>query len=206
MTWFDEPALYYRTDRPVDWSLGDLVVAPEVVLWAGEANDALAASPSLGERVRRPLWRASPDVIGVWAEGGWDLGMIVLDDCALDRDFNREVNRLERALRAGGLGQAEAHEQAQSEARALEGLDPTLVVARVRPYDDFGAARHDALRRAETFGCFPVPGSAEVDDGVVDFSLLTTVDRRALIGRAASLSEIARNALRSKLAEFTALR
>jgi len=44
-----------------------------------------------------------------------------------------------------------------------------------------------------------------VDDSVVDLNLLTTVDRRALIGRAASLSEIARNALRSKLAEFTAL-
>jgi hypothetical protein len=35
---------------------------------------------------------------------------------------------------------------------------------------------------------------------------MTTVDRRALVGRAASLSGIARNALRSKLAEFTALR
>ena len=206
MSWFAESALYYRTDRPVDWSLGDLLVAPQAVLWAGEAADALVASPGLGERVRRALWRATPDAIGVSAEGGWDLGMIVLDDCALDRDFNREVNRRERALRAGGLEQAEAHEQAEAEARAMEGLDPTLVVALVRPYGDFEAARHDALRRAETFGYFPVLGTVEVDDAVVDFNLLTTVDRRALIGRAASLSEIARNALRSKLAEFTALR
>jgi len=206
VSWFDEPALYYRADRPVDWSLGDLVVAPQVVLWAGDVADALVASLGLGERVNRALWRASRDVIGVSAKGGWDLGMIVLDDCALDRDFNREVHRRERALRAGGLGQEGAHEQAESEARAMEGLDSTLVVARVRPYDDFEAARHGALRRAETFGYFPVLGSDEVDDGVVDFNLLTTVDRRALIGRATSLSEIARNALRSKLAEFTALR
>ena len=206
MSWFDKPTLYYRTDRPEDWSLGDLVVAPQAVLWAGEVADALVASPGLGEPVRRALWRVTPDAIGVSAEGGWDLGMIVLDDCALDRDFNREVNRRERALRAGGLGQEEAHEQAQAEARAMEGLDPTLVVARVRPYGDFEAARHDALRRAETFGYFPVLGTVEVDDGIVDLNLLTTVDRRALIGRVASLSEIARNALRSKLAEFTALR
>ena len=205
MSWFDESALYYRTDRPVDWSLGDLLVAPQAVLWAGEAADALVASPGLGERVRRALWRATPDAIGVSAEGGWDLGMIVLDDCALDRDFNREVNRCERALRAGGLGQEEASGQAMSEARAMEGLDPTLVVARLRPYDDFEAVRHDALRRAETFGYFPVLGSADVDEGVVDFNLMTTVDREALVGRAASLSGIARNALRSKLAEFTAL-
>ena len=88
----------------------------------------------------------------------------------------------------------------------MDGLDPTLVVARVRPYSDFDAARHDALRKAETFGYFPVPESSEVDEGVVDFNLLTTVDRHAIVGRAASLSEIARNALRSKLAEFTALR
>ena len=206
MSWFDEPALYYRPDRPIDWSLGDLVVAPQAVLRAGEVADALVASPGLGERVRRALWRATPDAIGVSAEGGWDLGMIVLDDCALDRDFNREANRRERALRADGVGQAEAHEQAEAETRAMEGLDPTLVVARVRPYDDFDTARHDALRRAESFGCFPVLGTDEVDAGVVDFSFLTTVDRQALIGRAASLSEIARNALRSKLAEFTALR
>ncbi|MDP2350001.1 MAG: hypothetical protein Q8M74_02470, partial [Chloroflexota bacterium] len=104
------------------------------------------------------------------------------------------------------LGQTEAHERAEADARETDGLDPTLVVARVRPYADFEAARHDALRRAATFGYFPVPGSDEIDDGVVDFNLLTTVDRKALIGRAASLSEIARNALRSKLAEFTALR
>ena len=206
MSWFDEPALYYRTDRPVDWSLGDLVVAPQAVLWSGEVADALVASPGLGEQVRRAMWRATSDANGVYAEGGWDLGMIVLDDCALDRDFNREVNRRERALRAGGLGQEEAHEQAEAEARAVEGLDPTLIVARVRPYIDFEEARHDALRRAETFGHFPVLGTDEVDDAVVDFDLLTTVDRRALIGRAAALSEIARNALRSKLAEFTALR
>ena len=51
-----------------------------------------------------------------------------------------------------------------------------------------------------------MPESAEIDEGVVDFNLLTTVDRDALAGRAASLSELARNALRSKLAEFTALR
>ena len=148
MSWFDEPASFYRADRPTDWSLGDLVVAPQAVLWAGEAVDALVTAPVLGERVRRALWRATPDAIGVTAEAGWDLGMIVLDDCALDRDFNREVNRRERALRTGGLPEQEAHERAEAEARALDGLDPTLVVARVRPYSDFDAARHDALRRA----------------------------------------------------------
>ena len=206
MSWFDEPAIFFRADRPADWSLGDLVVAPQAVLWAGEAADALVTSPGLGERVRRALWRATPDTVGVSAEAGWDLGMIVLDDCALDRDFNREVNRRERALRTGGLGQEEARERAEADARASDGLDPTLVVARVRPYSQFDAVRHDALRRAETFGYFPVPGSDEIDEGVVDFNLLTTVDRGAIIGRAASLSEIARNALRSKLAEFTALR
>jgi hypothetical protein len=206
VSWFDEPASFYRADRPTDWSLGDLVVAPQAVLWAGEAADALVTAPGLGERVRRALWRATNDAFGVSAEAGWDLGMIVLDDCALDRDFNREVNRRERALRTGGLPQQEAHERAETEARALGGLDPTLVVARVRPYTDFDATRHDALRNAETFGYFPVPGSAEIDEGVVDFNLLTTVDRDALVGRVASLSEIARNALRSKLAEFTALR
>ena len=206
MSWFDEPASFFCADRPADWSLGDLVVAPQAVLWSGEAPDALVTSPLLGERVRRALWRATPDVIGVSAEAGWDLGMIVLDDCALDRDFNREVNRRERALRTGGVGQQEAHERAVADARASDGLDPTLVVARVRPYSHFDAARHDALRKAETFGYFPVPGSDEIDEGVVDFNLLTTVDRGAIVGRAASLSEIARNALRSKLAEFTALR
>ena len=88
----------------------------------------------------------------------------------------------------------------------MEGLDPTLVVARVRPYAEFEDVRHDALQRADTFGYFPVLGSDDIDEGVVDFNLMTTVDRQALVGRAASLSEIARNALRSKLAEFTALR
>ena len=132
-------------------------------------------APGLGEHVRRALWRATNDVIGVSAEAGWDLGMIVLDDCALDRDFNREVNRRERALRTGGLPPQEAHERAETEARALDGLDPDAVVARVRPYSDFDNARHDALRRAETFGYFPAPGSAEIDEGVVDFNLQTTV-------------------------------
>jgi hypothetical protein len=160
VSWFDEPALYYYADRPVDWSLGDLVVAPQAILWAGEAADALAASPGLGESVHRALWRASPELVSVSAECGWDLGLIVLDDCALDRDFNREVNRCERALRAGGLGQEEANQQAVSEARAMEGLDPTLVVARVRPMTI--SRRRAMTRSAEptrsaTFRCSDPP-------------------------------------------------
>ncbi len=206
MSWFDEPSLYYRADRPLDWSLGDLVVTPHAVLWAGEADDPLATSPRFGERVRRALWRPGPEAVAVVAEAGWDVGMIVLDDCALDREFNREVNRRERVLRADGLDQVEARTRAEAETRELDNLDPTLVVARVRPFTDFEAGRHDAIRRAETFGYFPVLGTEDIDDGVADFSLLTTVDRRALIGRVASLSEMTRNALRSKLAEFTALR
>ena len=174
MSWFDEPALYYRPDRPLDWSLGDLVVAPQAALWAGEASDALTTAPALGQRTRRALWRAGPAAPAVSAEAGWDLAMVVLDDCALDRDFNRELSRRERELRAAGVEAAAAHGQAEAAARAVEGLDPTLVVARVRPYSDFEPSRHDALRRADTFGYFPVLGTDDVDEGVVDFSLVTT--------------------------------
>ncbi len=206
MSWYDEAGLYYRDDRPADWALGDLVVAPHAILWEGESPEPLTASPGLGERVRRALWRVSATGVAVSAEAGWDLGMVVLDDCALDRDFNREVNRRERDLRAGGLPAEAARERAEAETREVEGLDPTLIVARVRPYGEFEAGRHDSLRRAATFGYFPVLGTDEVDEGVVDFITVTTVDRHTLLGRVASLSEIARNGLRSKLAEFSALR
>lgn len=207
MSWFDDPAVYYRSgDPPADWSLGDLVVAPHGILWEGEAPDPLAASPELGRRVRRALWRAAGGSIAVSAEAGWDVGMVLLDDCALDRDFNREVHRREREYRAAGTEAGATRERAEAEARAIAGLDPTLTVGLVRPYRDFEPARHDALRRAASFGYFPVVSSDDVDEGVVDLGLVTTVDRRALLGRAASLSEMARGALRSKLAEFTAFR
>jgi hypothetical protein len=81
------------------------------------------------------------------------------------------------------------------------GTDPGDDDGRIEPGD-----RNETLGPAATFGNFPVLGTDDVDEGVVAFSLVTTLDRAAVLGRAAAVSELARNALRSKLAEFTALR
>jgi hypothetical protein len=86
-----------------------------------------------------------------WQPAAPPTAKVVLDDCALDGDFNRDLSRRERELRGAGVEAAAAHDQTEAAARAVDRLDPTFV-ARIRPYADFEPGRQDALRRADTFG------------------------------------------------------
>ncbi|MGH7863027.1 MAG: hypothetical protein ACREOS_12410, partial [Candidatus Dormibacteraceae bacterium] len=96
---------------------------------------------------------------------------------------------------------------AEDEARADSSLDPLVPVAPISPYERLRFVNPTAIRQAQAVGYFPiVPWPDQVDEGYVDFTRITPVSRRLLLGPAAALSEPARRILRWKLAQFSAFR
>ncbi|MGQ0813192.1 MAG: hypothetical protein ACT4O1_01850 [Gemmatimonadota bacterium] len=151
-----------------------------------------------------PLWDdygegSAPMAVG---EALWSPAMILSHDCEIDKEFNREVEKLLR----DGL----TEEQAQEAASENETLDPYILASPILPYSAIETSQHAGIRQGDRIGYFPVPASQFFDDEpvFVDLSRISTLDRRLILryDKIASLSEPANGVLRFKLAEALATR
>ncbi|MBI3973240.1 MAG: hypothetical protein HY332_18350 [Chloroflexi bacterium] len=199
----DDPALFYAEPQS-DWSLGDIVVVPTVILWAdGEKRAAAHPQPPslvlVGGSAVYEAWSSPAAGLPLpLIECRLSPAVIAVDDCVIDKDFNAYVDR----RIAEGTSEALAVE----EARARPDLDPLIPVCPLLPYSELRFAREAAVRQAQPIGYFPILGSETVDEGYLDFTRTVPVSRQLLVRPLAALSEAARQILRWKFAQFSALR
>ena len=184
---------------------GDIVLAPSVVLLAGDeaTADADPSPPRVGERRFSRLWNAgrSRFLAEPVAETLLAPVLVLSHECHLEKDFNERV----RELTAMGVSQADAVAAASMDPT----LDPFAVVAPLQPYSAFSTGRHPGIRAGDRIGYFPLdalPGDG--GDYVVDLGRTCTVSVRLLPQRAkiASLAPEIVAELRFKLAEAYAIR
>ena len=199
----DDVGQFYATPQP-DWSLGDIVVVPTVILWAeGEKQPHPHPQPPSrvvgGDSAVYPLWSAPaaglPPPI---AEFRLSPAMVVVDDCVIDKEFNAFVDRR--------IADGTPLEDAVAEARARVDLDPLIPVCPLLPYAELRTASHGAVRQAQPIGFFPILESESVDPAYIDFTRTVPVSRHLLTEPLAALSDAARHILRWKLAQFYAVR
>jgi uncharacterized protein YoaH (UPF0181 family) len=185
---------------------GDIVLAPSVVLLAGDeavADPSLPAPPQFGQRRFSWLWQpgAASQVPDVIAETLVAAVLVLSHECHLEKDFNERI----RAFMAAGMPRDEAVEAASAD----PALDPFAVVAPLRPYSSVPANRHAGIRVNDRIGYFAldaVPGDG--GDYLVDLGRTCTVSVRLLpkSAKVASLAPDAVAELRFKLAEAYAIR
>jgi hypothetical protein len=196
-------------------SQGDIFLAPTVMLYGVARDDAPSVSPvmppTVGEIVTVRLWgHSSTDAPhgapAVNAVAGWTPVMVLSHDCELDKEFNEQVDHYLR----------DHPDASEDEACALiaarPDVDRHVQVAPLLPYDEtvVPAARHEGIRQAHKIGYVPVPAMA--DYGNTEFFIalnrVSTVGRELLPThyKVISLSEVARQLLRFKLAEALASR
>lgn len=186
-----------------DLSQGDIVLVPTVVLWA-EQRSALdfshvPHSPALGDTVAVPLWDSYAETGAplVNAEARWSPAMVISHSCDLDKEFNREYQRLVDS----GVPPAEAHELASAD----EQLDRFLVVSPLLPYDEAPLDQRPGIKSGSRTGYMPIAPHELFDneDLFVDLRRMTTADRLLVTKYAtvASLNETAAGVLRFKISE-----
>jgi hypothetical protein len=199
----DNPELFYADPQP-DWSLGDIVIVPTVVVWAAGEKRPLPhpQPPSLvlsGQSATYEAW--SPAAAGFplpILECRLSPAIIAVDDCVIDKEFNAYVDRR--------IAEGSTENEAVAEARTRTDLDPLIPICPLLPYADLRSARDAAVRQAQPIGYFPILGSETVDEAYVDFTRTVPVSRQVLRGPLAALSEAARQILRWKFAQFYAVR
>ena len=199
----DDPAEFYAPPQ-ADWSLGDIVVVPTVILWA-EAEREPHAHPQPPSRVlggdsaNYPLW--SGPVAGLplpIVECRLSPAMVVVDDFVIDKEFNAFVGRR--------IAEGVSEDDAVAEAKARADLDPLIPVCPLLPYPELRTASDGAVRQAQPTGYFPILASESVDEAFIDFTRTVPVSRQLMTEPLAALSDVARHILRWKLAQFYALR
>lgn len=203
--WYDEAAKYYTAPNDaIALSQGDIVVAPTAILCQGEAESNVAAPTDLGQERLVTLWRGRPknqrEAPTLFANVRWGLAMVLPHSCAMQKDWNEQVNALKRA----GRSQAEAEAIANADAT----LDPFVVIAPVLTYDTLPDARHAATANGSRLGVFPVCGNDILPAGYIDFARLATV-RQELAGvnyRVAQLSALTVGFLKHSIATYFAAR
>lgn len=201
----DAAGFFLDTPKP-QLSQGDIVLAPTVILWSEQARPPLfdiPAPPPLGSTTTVPLWdeyTVEPPM--TVAEGLWGPAMVVSHDCELDKEFNREVDRL---IRDG-----ESETAAAERATEMDTLDQLILLSPLVPYEDISPDQRDGIRSGDRIGFFPIPATPIFDDEAfaIDLRRIATVERR-LVQRhekLCSLHGAAASVLRFKLAEVFATR
>lgn len=177
------------------------MLAPSVVTWSDqrfEPDFTIKPAPSLGDWIRFAAWEDySGNVPTPVLEARWGPVMVLSHDCEIDKEFNREVDRMVRE----GIDERRAIEDASAD----EDLDTRLVIAPVLPYDEFPEADHAGIRSGQRIGFLPLPPT-DVFDGeetVVDLGRPSCVDRQLLtrFERLLSLAGPQVGVLRYKLSE-----
>lgn len=184
----------YRGDDTAPLQQGDVLFGPVVRL-------AVAGSAS-GGVIPPPL----ADLPPVRAELVWGPCVIVAHDCLLDKEFNDRY----RELRRTGSPKKEAVQAAEAD----PSLDRWLTVAQVRPVTDADRAdaqraqRLEAIKAGNVVGAFHLPRASDrgIEEGVLDLTAVSTIDRHLVQARLASLNEDARTSLRYAIARAGALR
>lgn len=198
----DDPCAFYAPPQE-DWSLGDVVIVPTIVLWSRDEKppgglQQPAPPPDGSDSVVYALWSGADVLPSPVAECWVTPAIVVADDCVLDKEFNAFVERR--------IGEGVPEDEAVAEARADTTLDPIVPVVPILPYRSLRFAGEPSVRQGQAIGYFPIVESTEVDAGYVDFTRVVPVSRHLLFGPAAALSEPARRILRWKLAQYYALR
>lgn len=168
---------------------GDIVVAPVLRAVSTEhlpPDDTLSLTPEIH---RIPLGPLPANDAAADAVVSVTLAMVVSHDCHVDKQFNREVDRLHRS----GKRLPEAIQAAEADDR----LDRWVVVSPiVQP--DAVPADLAAIERAEVVGLLAVPaspGHGITQPGVVDLGLRFSTDRK-LCTRVATVSEAGADTVR----------
>lgn len=205
---FDERDLYFATKQEGPYQQGDLVLAPNGVFDQHVSSESDLEPAKIGAEIRRQLWRSGPlapisdsvdipaaDLVGVFCPA-----MIITHDCTLEKEFNRAFERLRRE----GLGRQAATDAANGDPT----LDRLFHVAPLVPLTKAAPATAESLVSNSVLGYFPVCAWADraVDDGVIDFGRVSTVDRDVVVGRLASISVDARRALMFAIARYWVFR
>lgn len=214
------PDAFFLGDAPPSLMQGDIVLAPSGVLLDGAVHPAVLSvpiAPEVGGSVTVPAWQppntrdhaALPPATVQQTRYGPVL--VLSHECELEKDYNAFVRQLMRE----GASQDEAEETA----RTTAGLDPWVVVAPLLTYIDVEAEWAPALRTpgrladvrlGARVGYFPIPAIPGVGDTefAVPLGQATTIARSLLRPglRLASLSDLARGALRYKLTKVFSTR
>jgi hypothetical protein len=186
---------YYSPPANAYWDQGDVIVAPVTAL-DSEPEDL----PAAGGAIRRVFWWDEVRSCHTTGETSLGLAMVVSHGCSLDKQFNRRVSQ----LRGEGLRVDAAVELAEVD----DSLDRRMTVAPIIPLADAIAGDAQTLRANKVIGYFPVCSSEprHIDEGTVDLSHSTTIDRGVVVDRVGILSADARATLRYALARYWAYR
>jgi len=202
---------FYRADDDAPLQQGDILLAPVVRLASDRqpgTGDAELVARAGGQfaQVEASVSPPDPGLGGpAHLEAGWGPVIVVSHDCQLDKEFNRRY----RKLRAEGMSKRDATAAAEDDPN----LDRWVMVAPILdlgsiadgPADEQLAA---AAGRGEVVGLFPVPGHPDrgIAAGVADLTWVSTIDRRTVVARLASIGARARGEFRLALARTAALR
>jgi hypothetical protein len=188
-------------------SQGDIVLAPTVEIWSEKARAPLfmtSNAPDVGGTSTIALWDDyAGDTIPIpVAEVRWSPAMVLSHDCEIDKEFNRERERLVAA------GYDEDH--ATAEASENETLDPHVLLSPLLPYEEAPIDQHSGIRSGGRIAFFPVPPSPIFDDEefFADLGRICTVERKLVLRyrQLASIGGVAAGVLRYKLSEALASR
>jgi hypothetical protein len=154
-----DPEEYYGI-LSEDWSLGDITVVPTAILWerGRKQSNGLtmsAPSPDGTESLVFDLWSGERGMPGVSIEARLTPAMILMDDCAIDKEYNDAVDRL--------VDQGTDETVAEAIAREDTKLDPIVLVAPIAPY--IGITSPQGIRDYQTRGFFPVLTNADAGLG-----------------------------------------
>ncbi|CAN5332896.1 hypothetical protein BH20GEM2_BH20GEM2_03070 [soil metagenome] len=193
-------------------SQGDIYLAPSVVIWSALTHPVPAVIPpapaSPGESALVLAWvktaASSEHVPEITLATSWTPVLVLSHDCEIDKEFNEYVDWL--------IDQGDSEEAAVREAEERSDLDRYIVVSPLLPYDErvVSPGKFEAIRSAQKIGYFPLPPMPAYSGAefLVHLSRTTTVERILLSRRykIGSLSDLARQLLRFKLAEVLASR
>jgi hypothetical protein len=189
---------YFADDDPT-LQQGDIVLAPigRFELAAGSAQP----SPWTGalDEVTDGLTQIDSELPELQVTHGYALAIVTSHDCQMVKELERRYHR----HRKEGMSK----EDAIAAAEADQDLDRFVCVSPIIPLDGLRQDR-TAIFDAGVIGYFPVHEKADtgVFEGAADLTYRATVDRHAIVTRAAVLSEEARTRLRYELARVDALR
>jgi len=210
------PEAFFLAERPPTLMQGDVLLAPSGVLLDGAVHPAVLSvplAPDIGGSVTVPAWQPPSAAVPPPAVQQTRYGpvLVLSHECELEKDYNAYVRQLIR----DGASQAEAEQVA----RGTPDLDPFVLVAPLLTYAEVeaewvpalrSAARMADVRSGARVGYFPIPPIPGLGDTefVVPLGRAATIERRLLRPglRLASLSDLARGALRYKLTKVFSTR
>lgn len=176
---------------------GDIYVVPTLRVCGPEGREPGTGRPAMGASSVHEVW--GPEDPHVEVRRG--LAVVLSHDCEIEKEFNREVERLKQ--------DGTAEEEAVRRAEADPTLDRWVVIAPLRAYEEFPEEEWPGIRQGQRIGYMPLDRLPGVEtEMVIDLGEATTVERHLLLprGKIASLDAASVGDLRFKVTECYAVR